>query len=60
MAYLNDLERKSLALWVQPDDVKELLNNKDKGLNALIDAWKKGLVDLIFRKALEKIGRSRG
>jgi hypothetical protein len=60
MAYLDDIDRKNLALWVQPDDVKDLLNNKDTGLNAQIDAWKKGLVDLIFRKAIEKIGRSEG
>jgi hypothetical protein len=58
MAYLNDIEHKNMALWVQPDDVKHLLNHKNDNLNSLIDAWKRGLVDLIFRKTVEKIGQT--
>jgi hypothetical protein len=58
MAYLEDCERKVLAIWVRPDDVQGIWNKKEQNLNALIDIWKKGLVDMIFRKAIERVGRS--
>src|SRR5262249_19358210 len=58
MAYTEDRERKHLAIWVRPDDIQGIWNKKEQNLNVLIDCWKKGLVDLIFKKAVEQVGRS--
>jgi hypothetical protein len=59
MAYLDDQEKQLFAIWVRPDDIRDVLDNKGGNLNVLIDAWKKGLVDVIFRKAIEQLGRSQ-
>lgn len=58
MAHLADVERNILSIWVRPDDIRDIRNNKEENLNYLIDIWKKGLVDLIFKKAVERIGKS--
>ena len=58
MAYLEDCDRKQFAIWVRPDDIQEIWNKKEQNLNVLIDAWKKGLVNLIFKKTVERLGRS--
>lgn len=58
MAYLEDLDKGHFAIWVRPDDIKEMLNIKPNDLNTTIDLWKKGLVDIIYRKAIERLGRS--
>jgi hypothetical protein len=57
VAYLEDMERNSFAIWVRPDDIRANLAAKDISLNEAIDGWKKGLVDVIFRKAVERIGQ---
>jgi hypothetical protein len=59
MAYLEDLEKQLFAIWVRPDDIRETLDSKGSNLNLLIDAWKKGLIDVVFRKAIERLGRSQ-
>jgi hypothetical protein len=58
MAFLEDCDRNNFAIWIRPDDVREVLTRKEGTLNERIDAWKKGLIDVIFRKAVERVGRS--
>lgn len=58
MAYNEDIENEHFAIWVRPDDLQSHLTQQSQNLNTLIDSWKKGLIDVIYRKAIEKIGRS--
>jgi hypothetical protein len=58
MAFLEDTEKNIFSIWIRPDDIKDNLTTKENNLNALIDNWKRGIVDVIYRKAIERIGRS--
>ncbi len=58
MAFNEDVEAGVFAIWIRPDDVSEHLSQQAQNLNATIDSWKKGLVEVIFKKAIERIGRS--
>jgi hypothetical protein len=58
MRYLEDLESGIVSLWIRPDDIKAIVTSSDGDLNSMIDKWKKGLLDLIFEKFVENIGRS--
>jgi hypothetical protein len=56
VAHLEDLERKIISLWLQPDDVRSAIKlPSDADLNSLIDFWKTGLINLIFHKVIESL-----
>ena len=58
MAYLQEIDQKKLALWVRPDDVKLPSTTGSPKLNDVIDEWKRGIIDLIFRKTVEEFGQT--
>lgn len=58
MRYLEDQDTGVVSLWIRPDDIKAMMIGEDTDLNSMIDKWKTGLLDLIFRKFVERFGRS--
>src|SRR5690242_5516210 len=58
MRYLEDRDADVVSLWIRPDDIKAMMIGEDTDLNSMIDKWKAGLLDLIFKKFVEKLGRS--
>lgn len=59
MRYLEDRDSGIVSLWIRPDDIKSIVISDDNDLNSMIDKWKTGLLDLIFKKFIENIGRSK-
>lgn len=59
MRYLEDRDSGVVSLWIRPDDIKTIVIGDDNDLNSMIDKWKTGLLDLIFKKFVENIGRAQ-
>lgn len=59
MRHLEDLETNIVSLWIRPDDIKSIMTSSNGDLNSMIDNWKGGLLDLIFKKFVERLGRSQ-
>jgi len=55
VAYEEDRESKSPAIWIRPDDVSELYNqiNAEENTLKLITLWKKGIARLVACKIAE-------
>jgi hypothetical protein len=53
MAYLENIENKQVALWLRPNEVLGSLTEAPKNFLFLIEAWKKGLEQLIANRAIE-------
>ncbi len=53
VAFMEDQTNGVLALWVRPDDIRSIISNDSADLNALIEEWKTGIVNVIFRKIIE-------
>ena len=47
--------KKRIAIWIRPDDIMELCQEKTNLLQMIRD-WKKGLSDIIFEKVIASVG----
>ena len=56
VCFSEDMDRKSLSLWVRPDDHQDFKFDDTTDLNVLIRNWKTGLMDLISNKIFSFIG----
>lgn len=55
IAYLENEANNNLAVWLRPNDLENIATEKDMPFNALIEEWKKGIANAIYRKVIEKI-----
>lgn len=50
MAYMEDQSEGRIAVWLQPNDLKEIASSRNAEMNTLIEEWKNGIANVIFRK----------
>ncbi|WP_374310570.1 P-loop ATPase, Sll1717 family [Dongia sp.] len=58
VCFSEDLDQRSLSLWVRPDDLLNFRFDETTDLNALIRNWKSGLLDLIASKVVSFVGEA--
>jgi len=56
MSYIEDIEEKTLAIWLQPSDLISREGEKRISILEKIDWYKKHILDLVWHKSLESLG----
>jgi hypothetical protein len=55
IAYLEDKERNELAIWLQPDVLKDVADTTDRSFVQLVNDWKAALTHKIFTSVASNI-----
>lgn len=55
-AFLENEDENQLAVWIRPNDlVPKVGESNESELNRLIENWKRGLLDSVYDKAIERL-----
>ena len=52
---MEDQSNSRLAVWLQPSDLQQLAASGDRDLNTMIQEWKDGIVNIIFKRIFDDI-----
>ena len=53
IAYLEDQNQNNLAIWLRPDDLRNVATSDNREFNSIIQEWKDGISEVILKKTHE-------